>query len=431
MEDTCPPVFPRKQLLRIMSELVHVNIPKVLVISNGYLPSIGGSYRVLHELLIRSTGVDIEVLTRNCDDAADHDRSLGYKIKRTIMLSLMSEKEYYFKNRYFKKAVNIRFIEKFLKYIIFPFISCIYLSLYIYKGRYTHVIFAQSIIPFTWFILLYKLTTNKKIIAFVVGEEITTYRRRNKSIVLLKKQFLFCLPYADSIIVNSTITKKELLTEGIDENKIQIVFPAVDYNYFNPRDKDRAKQSMGLPHDRYILLSVGRLIRRKGHDALLKVLPQLMAFIPNLLYLIRGEGPDKQYLGNIVSELHLEKYVVFINDLPYEKLPELHSAADIFILTNRLDEVDHEQEGFGIVFLEANACGIPVIGGHSGGVPDVITDGINGFLVDPLNPVSILDAIRRIHSEPSLFVPGELRKFIMSKYSWEHSSADFLKILRT
>jgi len=132
-----------------------------------------------------------------------------------------------------------------------------------------------------------------------------------------------------------------------------------------------------------VILTVGNLVERKGHDVVLKSLPKVLKEVPNTVYLIVGDGEQKQNLKELVDELGLGEQVIFTGRVPEKELPQYYNACDVFIMPSR--EIGSDIEGFGIVFLEAGACSKPVIGGRSGGIIDAVEDGVSGILVDPTN----------------------------------------------
>ena len=403
----------------------------ILLISLGYLPTVGGSYRVLHELIIRNENTKIDVLTCKDVHQDDFDLNQNYTIKRSAFISILNEDALIFGNfstRHFNKLLFFRLLIKFFKYLILPFLSFLFIMPNLLNKKYHIIIFAQSVLPFAWYINIIKKISNKKVICFVYGEDIVSYRKKGEISKLLRKIYLSGLKKSDTIIANSNITKQEIIDDGIIDSKIKIIYPAVDYNFFKLSDKIKAKENFNVK-DKFVILSVGRLIRRKGFDTVLDILPKLIEHIPNLFYIIRGEGYDKLYLQEKIANNKIEKYVRFIDDLPYSELPKLYSASDLFVLPNRLDEKDNEQEGFGIVFLEANACGIPVIGGNSGGVKDVITNNVNGILINPLDLFNLNKCIVDVYYKERVFDSIFIREFVKNKYNWELSRSGFLNAI--
>lgn len=404
---------------------------KILIISLDYLPTIGGSYRVLHELMIRSHQSNVIVMTCIDKDATDYDKALSYRIVRSAFISFLNEDSWLTKNLLMKDildAMYFRLLKKAFKYLFFPILTFIYLLCFIKTRNINKIIFAQSVFPFAWYTILLNKFTNLGIITFVYGEDIVGYRKKGKISKYLRMIYLKGLHNADIVVANSNVTKNECLSDAINSEKIVVLYPALDYDLFFPRNKNKMKELYNLSN-RYVIMTVGMLVRHKGFDTVLKIMPGLIKKIPEIIYIIRGEGPDKQYLDSIIKENKIEKYVQYIGDLPYEKLPTLYSAADLFVMPNRIDEIDNEQEGFGIVFLEANACGLPVIGGDSGGVKDIISNGDNGFLIDPNNHEEITNKILELYYTQNKFIESSIRDYIMRKYNWDDAARIFQSLI--
>jgi phosphatidylinositol alpha-1,6-mannosyltransferase len=136
----------------------------------------------------------------------------------------------------------------------------------------------------------------------------------------------------------------------------------------------------------------------------IKALQSLKDEYPQIAYLIVGDGPERTNLEKEVQLRKLNDQVHFLGLFPYEDVLEIYQQADLFILTSRMivDEKITGIEGFGIVFLEANACGLPVIGSRVGGIPDAVKDGETGLLVDPENPAEIAAAIKTLMLDENL-----------------------------
>ena len=159
----------------------------------------------------------------------------------------------------------------------------------------------------------------------------------------------------------------------------------------------RSRLNLGT---RRIVYTVGRLDERKGHDLVIEALPAVIKQIPDILYLIGGTGSNYETLKQKVDKLHLTDYVRFCGKIAPEDIVMFHQLGDVFVMPNRtLDNGD--TEGFGIVFLEANACGKPVIGGDSGGVADAVENGVTGFLVNPYETADLCSRIICLLSDSS------------------------------
>lgn len=180
--------------------------------------------------------------------------------------------------------------------------------------------------------------------------------------------------------------------------------PGVDTDRFRPHDKQEivaARKRFGLSEDALLLLSVSRLVPRKGMDNLIKTTARLQSKHPNLELAIAGEGRDFSRLQAIAKRSRAN--VSFLGRVPAEHLPSLYGAADIFAMLCRERWGGLEQEGFGVVFLEAAASGIPQIAGNSGGAAEAVEHGKTGFVVPAHRPnQSMTDAFLRLLEDATL-----------------------------
>ncbi|MFA4941760.1 MAG: glycosyltransferase family 4 protein [Patescibacteria group bacterium] len=175
-----------------------------------------------------------------------------------------------------------------------------------------------------------------------------------------------------------------------EDKKIITVNPGVNNIAANPETIKKIKEKYSLK-DKSIILTIGRIIKRKGIDTTLKSLPEVFKKIPNLIYVIAGSGSEEENIKKIIADLNLEKNVLTIKNITDEGKNAWYEICDIFIMPAR--NINGDYEGFGIVYLEANLAGKPVIAGKSGGVGDAVIDGKNGLLVDPKNYEEISTAI--------------------------------------
>ncbi len=176
---------------------------------------------------------------------------------------------------------------------------------------------------------------------------------------------------------------------GVPEERLHVVLNGVDTRAFHP-----APRSPDLVHryglaGRRLFLTVTRLEPYKGVDRAVGALRYLVARHPDVLYLVCGEGGDRPRLEALVRRFGLQRHVLLAGRVPADRLREFYNLADCFVLVSREDRAAPEVEGFGIVFLEAAACGVPAIAGRSGGIPDAVEEGVGGWLVDPENEYEI------------------------------------------
>jgi phosphatidylinositol alpha-1,6-mannosyltransferase len=187
--------------------------------------------------------------------------------------------------------------------------------------------------------------------------------------------------------------------------------PALESKYRSPGEK--------------ILLTVTRLYPYKGVDRMLESLPAISQAIPGLKYLIVGEGPDRPRLQKLTATLGLDSRVQFLGRLELSEIVQLYNLADLFVMLSREEPPD--VEGFGLVFLEAAACGLPSVGGRSGGIPDAIDEGTTGWLVDPRNTDEIAATMIDLFTTPGKLERASQRCLATApQKSWERVAEGLL-----
>ncbi len=236
----------------------------------------------------------------------------------------------------------------------------------------------------------------KPLVVYCHGEELTTWGRGRKF-----RAMLWVYRHADANIANSEYTLEEMVRLGVRRESITLIYPGVDMERFRP-DMPCAdlKRAIGLKAGQKLILSVGRLVRRKGFDQVIRALPELVAKGIDAHYAIIGIGEDWNLLGDLARELGVAERVHLLGHVSPEDLPRWYNACDVFIMANR--EINGDTEGFGMVFLEAAACGKPAIAGTAGGTGAAVLDGVTGFRVDGTKVEAITAALSAILSDPAL-----------------------------
>jgi phosphatidylinositol alpha-1,6-mannosyltransferase len=268
-------------------------------------------------------------------------------------------------------------------------------------------------------------------VVFAHGEEIACWggevaedRRRARTAEMKRRSLWKTYRRADHIIANSRFTRDLLRAGGIDAGKVSVVHPGTDAKQFRPQARDEAlASSLGLA-GRRVGLSVGTLKARKGQDMTLRALPEVIRHVPEAVYAICGAGPAEAKLRELARSLGLGAQVRFLGKIPTEQLPALYNLADVFTMPNRRLPDSGDVEGFGIVFLEASACELPVIGGRTGGVGDAVADGESGLLVDGDSPDEIAHAIVRLLRDRGLArrLGKAGRRRVCGGLTWDHSA---------
>ena len=224
------------------------------------------------------------------------------------------------------------------------------------------------------------------------GGEFAKYRHNGFLLRLLR----YNLRHADCVITISDFSREEIKGYGVSAEKILKITPGVDTDRFNPRiDASNIRKKFGL-QDKNVILTVSRLIERKGIDSVIRAMRLIREEIPDAVYLVVGTGEAEGYLKGLAAAEGLNEAVLFAGFVPDEGLPRYYNACDLFVMANKETRGDETLEGFGISFIEASACGKAVVGGVSGGVKDAVADGLTGVLVDPEDSMGLAQTICRI-----------------------------------
>lgn len=262
------------------------------------------------------------------------------------------------------------------------------------------------------------------LIAYSHGEEITLL----DSLRFQPKVRDFIYQAADAVIANSEFTVRQLERIGVRRDRIHKVTPGLDASVFRPVPvRDDLRQRYGIT-DEVVLLTVGRLVLRKGHSLVLRAVAELSAELPRVKYVIVGQGPEEPILRKQASDLNLQGKVVFAGPVSDEELNFHYNLADIFVMPNR--DVAGDIEGFGMVFLEANAAGKPVIAGRSGGAMEAVIHGETGLLVNPEDERELRTALYALIADRELRqrlgITGLNR--VRSQFDWDSRAATVREI---
>jgi phosphatidylinositol alpha-1,6-mannosyltransferase len=244
--------------------------------------------------------------------------------------------------------------------------------------------------------LLLKQLTGVKYIVYTHSADVLQYQKNP----IIKSLLVAILKQADKVVCNSLFTREKLLSLGTDPQKIRLIYPKTDPEKFESCDGVWLPSKFGLKKNK-IILSVNRLVERKGNDTVIRAMVQVIKKVPDAVYVIGGHGPYRKQLESLVNELNLRDTVLFLGSVKNEDIGRLYKACDVFVMMSR-NIRDEDVEGFGISFLEAGVCGKPVVGGNSGGIPEAVQDGLTGFLVDPHNVDVLADVLVRLLTDASL-----------------------------
>jgi phosphatidylinositol alpha-1,6-mannosyltransferase len=256
----------------------------------------------------------------------------------------------------------------------------------------------------------------RSLVCWLHGEELG-FASTSRELSWLARRVYAC---ATTIFANSRNSRELLVRQwGIDGAKVHVVYPGVDTSRFHTGVDGGSIRARFAGPDDILFVSIGRLQRRKGHDVAIKALAEVRRTVPHIRYLVVGDGTHRPHLEQLTRDLGLTDIVSFAGEVPDDTLPQWYRAADVFLMPNRTDGVDFE--GFGIVFLEAAACGLPVIAGQSGGAPEAVLADVTGRLVDGTDVGAVAEAIVALALNPGLRVSlgrcGLHR--VQTEFTWE------------
>ena len=363
------------------------------------------------------------VATRSYESA----KSLAKMGEQVTVLTMAPKADSSRANHNGVNVISVKWLSKIVGLGIFGFMVKIIVfflyGMYIVKARKVDLIYSTLIDVGLSSMIISKLFGTPYFLA-IHGAEVTNPRG------ISKKWIQLVLRNASALTILANRQRVSLLKLGVSDEKICLIPEGIDIDKFNLTIRHQEIVSRFDLDGKKVILTVGRLIERKGHDMVIKSLPRVLDKVPEAIYLIVGIGAEEQNLRELGEGLGLEDKVIFAGFVPDEDVPKYYSASDVFIMPSR-EIGEKDIEGFGLVFLEANACGKPVIGGKSGGISDAVADGVSGILVDPLNVDEISQALITLLSNEELAVKlgSQGRKRVEEQFSDPATAEKFSEIL--
>lgn len=324
-------------------------------------------------------------------------------------------------NIFFHKAkdnnISIYLIPNIFGYIGF-IKQAICLGIYL-NWRYGIDIFdASEVIGGGIAVTIIKFFINKPVIVEIQGEVFRKFNgRQNFKNYLLQKIGCYVMKKSDRIRVISRAIFNQVLNQGISELKIRLVPLRVDLNLFNPTADVRKKVDKA---GTTIIGYIGRLVDGKGLEDLLQSISNLKSQIIDFKVLIFGEGILEKKLKKIAKNLKISNKIEWRGFVPYSKVPRALAQIDIFVYPSW-------HEGFGRSIMEALAMRKAVVATRVGGIPDLVKDGENGFLVEPHNPEMLAKKIDELIQDKDLREKFGIagREWVSKNYEWDNGIKKF------
>jgi phosphatidylinositol alpha-1,6-mannosyltransferase len=353
---------------------------RLLVLTELFLPTKGGTAVWAAEVYARLGGREIHIVTADVPGAQAIDRDHANTIHRLSLkrVAWLRPESLAMYARFFFKAMTLALTHRF------------------------DAIHAFRALPEGLVAWAVARLTFRSVVVYAHGEELTTWGRGGKY-----RAMCFTLRHADRVIANSEHTRDTLLGMGVATARISVIYPGVDLARFRPGlDTSGLRESLGVAADEYLLFSVGRLSRRKGFDQAIRAVAKLRAEGLKVRYAIAGIGEDEAYLDSLIAENRLDNVVHRLGPLAHDDLPRWLNACDVFVMPNR--DITGDSEGFGMVFVEAAACGKTCVAGIAGGTGSAVLDGETGLRVDGESIDAVSNGIKK------LLAASELRKNLES-----------------
>jgi phosphatidyl-myo-inositol dimannoside synthase len=353
---------------------------RILLLTDAFLPHAGGSREYYHNIytkLVELGDSQITLLTKKNPGWEEFDRTASTEHFRII--------------RRFKPLRSLKYQE--LPKGLGPFLGAAWQAMRFSPA----IVHAGDLYPPGLTAMTLKKLLGLPYIVYCHGEEIPQLDRYKYQPRVRNRIYM----NADAVIAASEFTRRNLIRLGLPDDRICKIVPGVDSERFRPMPRrSDLVQRFGL-QGKVVVLTVARLVPRKGHRIALEAFSKVCREVPAVHYLIVGTGPEESRLRQMVSEAGLGERVTLAGYVPAEQLPDIYNLCDIMMMPNR-QESDGDVEGFGIVFLEANAAGKPVIGGRSGGAIEAIAEGKTGYLANPEDPNELAMILRRLLLNQSL-----------------------------
>ncbi|MCD6418950.1 glycosyltransferase family 4 protein [bacterium] len=374
---------------------------KIKIITQDFFPIEGGITTWVHHLALelQRLGASVEVITRYWHGRTYDDSIFPYEVVRL--------NDGRWKSRKYQRIYN-------------------YISSVAERDEKFSAICAnwKMAVPMWWYNSL--RTKKEKIPYIIMVHGLDAFESRMFNRWMMRR----VLNGADFVVSGAKNVAQIIRREHRYSPEIPIIHCGVDVNIFKPMSIEAEFfEKYKIPRDRKIVLSLGRLVPRKGFDNVIRALPIIEKQVSNFMHIIAGRGKYEKYLKNLAEEIGVSDRVKFVGFVPDEDVPKFFNIADVFAMPSR--EIGTDIEGFGITYLEANACGKPVVAGNSGGVPDAVEDGVNGLLVPPEDVKKIADAITKFLVDENFARKIGKKGFerVHSNFLWSMTAEKFFKLL--
>ena len=373
---------------------------KILLVTNDLGPRAGGIETFILGLLDQLDGSQIVIYTAAQKDSAKFDSTL---VARTGVVIIRDKNSILLPTPFVNRRIRT-----------------------VMRQHQCEVIWFGAAMPLAWMARLLKRAGAKQIVAITHGHEVWWAK-----LPIFRQIFSHATKSISTLTYLGEFTRQAMTPVVSQRCQMVQIAPGISIEHFTPGEKSESLVNELRLQGKQVLISVGRLVHRKGQDKLLEALPQVLLRHPDVVLLFVGVGPRKKKLDQLVRKHDLADYVRFVGRVQYDRLPEYFRLGDLFVMPSRSRLAGLEVEGLGIVYLEASATGIAVLAGESGGAPDAVLPGKTGEIVDGTDPAKIAEKIIELLDRPSrLLAMGVAgRAWTEERWSWKLWGERFREVL--
>jgi phosphatidylinositol alpha-1,6-mannosyltransferase len=372
-------------------------VSRVLLVTNDFPPRPGGIQSFLHGLVSRLPADEVVVYTSTWRDCADWDAQQPFEVVRentSVLLPTPGVR---------RRAVHLR------------------------EQHGCDTVWFGAAAPLGLLAPALRRAGTRRLVATTHGHEVGWAAAPGARQVLRR-----IASGVDVVTYLGDYTRSRLAAAIGSRNagKLSRLAPGVDVTMFRPGLGAARRAAMGLT-DRPVVVCVSRLMPRKGQDVLIRALPAVQRAVPDTALLLVGGGPSRERLESLAASTGVAASVMFTGSVPWPELPSYYGAGDVFAMPCRTRLGGVDVEGLGIVFLEAAACGLPVVAGDSGGAPETVLDGETGWVVDGRSVDGVAQRLVTLLGDPAAAAAmgAKGRDWATTRWSWDTASATLTDLL--
>ncbi len=342
------------------------NPHRVLLLSEIFPPKTGGSGRWFHEIYSRLPSEHVVIAAGDVTHSMNVER-LPLTMTEWGIRSWTAARSYWSLFRQLKSII---------------------------RREQISVVHCGRCLPEGWLAFLLKKLCGVPYISYVHGEDVEAASTSRELTWMAHR----ILGSADLLVANSQNSANLLIDNwNVETSRVQVLHPGVDSSRFVPAERDEPiRESLGWK-GRTVVLTVGRLQKRKGHDVMIEALPTIRETIPDILFAVIGDGDERENIERLVLEHSVADQVQLLGEVDDETMISCYQQCDLFALANR--QVGRDIEGFGMVLVEAQSCGRPVLAGASGGTRETMRIGETGIVVPCEEPQRLADELTTLLSD--------------------------------